>query len=150
MKEFVLVLFFSFQTSPLQESVAPLQLMDLATKKKVIESYHSLDSTFCRDILGRKLNSKLRKDIDEVAEKTGVFVRSCRRQFDNIKKIFKSVEDSSPRTYVSSISSGFGLSKNLAEKYATIVFAASFRIELGKKKLSHLTFDQVTKYFQII
>ena len=45
---------------------APLQLLDTATKKRVIESYHSLDSIFCREILGRKLNSKLRKDLDEV------------------------------------------------------------------------------------
>ena len=72
-----------------QESTLPLQLLDSAMKKRVIESYHSLDAVFCREILGRKLNSKLRKDLDEVSEKTGIFVRACRRQFDNIKKVFK-------------------------------------------------------------
>ena len=30
-----------------------------------------------------------RKDLDEVSEKTGVSLKSCRRQFDNIKRIFK-------------------------------------------------------------
>jgi len=126
-----------------QESTLPLQLLDSAAKKRVIESYHSLDAVFCREILGRKLNSKLRKDLDEVSEKTGIFVRSCRRQFDNIKKVFKAVEDVAPKNYVSSISSNFGLSKNLSEKYAALVFAASFRLELSKKKLVFLTFDQV-------
>ena len=109
----------------------------------MIESYHSLDPGFCREILGRKLNSKLRKDLDEVSEKTGILVRSCRRQFDNIKKVFKAVEDVAPKNYVATISNTFGLSKTLAEKYAALVFAASFRLELTKKKLAYLSFDQV-------
>lgn len=109
----------------------------------MIDTYHSLDSVFCREILGRKLNSKLRKDLDEVADKTGIFVRSCRRQFDNIKKILKAVEEVPPRNYVSCISNTFGLSKNLAEKYAALVFAALFRLEFSKKKLAFLTFEQV-------
>ena len=124
-------------------STAPLQLLDASTRKKVIESYHSLDSAFCREILGRKLNSKLRKDLDEVSEKTGILVRSCRRQFDNIKKMCKAVEDISPRHYIATISRDFGLSKGLAEKYAALVFGAAFRLELSKKKLAFLTFDQV-------
>jgi len=102
-----------------------------------------LDSAFCREILGRKLNSKLRKDLDEVSEKTGILVRSCRRQFDNIKKMCKAVEDISPRHYIATISRDFGLSKGLAEKYAALVFGAAFRLELSKKKLAFLTFDQV-------
>jgi len=93
--------------------------------------------------LGRKLNSKLRKDLDEVSEKTGILVRSCRRQFDNIKKVFKAVEDVAPKNYVNTILNTFELSKSLAEKYAALVFAASFRLELTKKKLAYLTFDQV-------
>jgi len=121
----------------------PLQLLDSTTKKRVIESYHSLDPGFSREILGRKLNSKLRKDLDEVSEKTGILVRSCRRQFDNIKKVFKAVEDVAPKNYVNTILNTFELSKTLAEKYAALVFAASFRLELTKKKLAYLTFDQV-------
>jgi len=121
----------------------PLQLLDSTSKKRVIESYHSLDPGFSREILGRKLNSKLRKDLDEVSEKTGILVRSCRRQFDNIKKVFKAVEDVAPINYVNTILNTFELSKTLAEKYAALVFAASFRLELTKKKLAYLSFDQV-------
>merc|ERR1712001_225516 len=76
-------------------------------------------------------------------KKTGILVRSCRRQFDNIKKVFKAVEDVAPKNYVATISNTFGLSKTLAEKYAALVFAASFRLELTKKKLAYLSFDQV-------
>merc|ERR1712062_274218 len=94
----------------------PLQLLDSTTKKRVIESYHSLDPGFSREILGRKLNSELRKDLDEVSEKTGILVRSCRRQFDNIKKVFKAVEDVAPKNYVNTILNTFELSKSLAEK----------------------------------
>ena len=93
----------------------------------MIESYHSLDPGFSREILGRKLNSKLRKDLDEVSEKTGILVRSCRRQFDNIKKVFKAVEDVAPINYVNTILNTFELSKTLAEKYAALVFAGNFQ-----------------------
>ena len=48
-----------------QESTLPLQLLDSATKKRVIESYHSLDAVFCLEILGQKLYLKLRKDLDK-------------------------------------------------------------------------------------
>ena len=98
----------------------------------MIESYHSLDPGFSREILGRKLNSKLRKDLDEVSEKTGILVRSCRRQFDNIKKVFKAVEDVAPKNYVNTILNTFELSKSLAEKYAALVFAGNFKFHEKK------------------
>ena len=53
------------------------------------------------------------------------------------------MEEVAPKNYVHSIVTTFGLSKPLAEKYAALVFAASFRLELSKKKLAFLTFDQV-------
>jgi endonuclease IV len=46
-----------------------------------------------RELLGKQLNSRLRKDMDDVSEKTRVSLGSCRRQFDNLKRIFKKVED---------------------------------------------------------
>lgn len=139
-------LFGMFETALLsssQDSITPLQLVDLATKKRLKETYYSLDASFCREILGKKLNTRLRKDLDEVAEKTNVLLRSCRRQFDNIKRIFKAVEETPPKLYVVAIVSQFGFSRSLAEKYAALVFASYFKIELGKKKLAFLTFEDV-------
>jgi len=42
--------------------------------------YYSFDESVVREILGKKLNSRTRKDLDEVHEKTGVKLTSCRRQ----------------------------------------------------------------------
>ena len=46
-----------------------------------------------RELLGKKLNSRSRKDLDDVCDKTGVPLGSCRRQFDNVKRIMKRIED---------------------------------------------------------
>lgn len=40
--------------------------------------YYALDDYVAREILGKKLSSRYRKDLDEVAEKTGVRIKSCR------------------------------------------------------------------------
>lgn len=53
----------------------------------------SLDDAVCRELLGKKLSSKYRKDLDEISEKTTIKLKSCRRQFDNIKRITKSIEE---------------------------------------------------------
>jgi hypothetical protein len=39
---------------------------------------------------------------DEISEKTGLHLKSCRRQFDNIKRIFKVIEEM-PGHYVKNI-----------------------------------------------
>lgn len=33
-----------------------------------------------RELLGHKLTQRQRKDLDEISEKTGVRIKSCRRQ----------------------------------------------------------------------
>ena len=49
----------------------------------------SLDPRVSRELIGKKLSSRFRRDLDELAEKTGVSLKSCRRQFDNVKRVFK-------------------------------------------------------------
>ena len=41
---------------------------------------------------------------DEISEKTGLHLKSCRRQFDNIKRIYKVIEEM-PGHYVKNIES---------------------------------------------
>jgi hypothetical protein len=41
-------------------------------------SYYGFDDHVMREIMGKKLSSRQRKDLDEVSEKTGVNLRSCR------------------------------------------------------------------------
>lgn len=55
--------------------------------------YYELDDAVAREILGKKLSSRYRKDLDEVADRTGIRLKSVRRQFDNVKRIFKCVEE---------------------------------------------------------
>jgi len=52
--------------------------------------------------------------MDEVAEKTGITLKSCRRQYDNIKRVFKIVEDL-PSSLAGNIKQHFLLSEDLAK-----------------------------------
>ncbi|CAG0882966.1 unnamed protein product [Darwinula stevensoni] len=49
------------------------------TQSCVIERYYSIHDLVMREILGKKLSSRNRKDLDEVCEKTGVSITSCRK-----------------------------------------------------------------------
>jgi len=110
------------------------------TQKLIIESYYEFDASVMREILGKKLSSRNRNSLDDVSEKTRVPLRACRRQFDNLKQVFKVVEDMMG-SLVSNIRTHFLLSPNLAQQYAAIVFITNNRFETSKKKLSYLTFD---------
>ncbi|XP_055858541.1 acidic fibroblast growth factor intracellular-binding protein isoform X3 [Episyrphus balteatus] len=110
------------------------------TLRLIIEKYYSIDDSVAREILGKKLSSRYRKDLDEVSEKTFVKLKSCRRQFDNVKRIFKAVEEL-PGNITSNIKQQFMLSDTLAKKYASIVFLACIRFETSKKKLNYLSFS---------
>lgn len=112
------------------------------TSQMLIDMYYELDDGVVRELLGKKLTSKGRKDMDEIAEKTGVTSKSCRRQYDNIKKIFKTVEDL-PGSLVTNIKQHFLLPDDLAKRYAAIVFIACLRFEMNKRKLQFLTFPDI-------
>ncbi|GAB6029329.1 hypothetical protein CHUAL_005096 [Chamberlinius hualienensis] len=114
--------------------------IDPKTQRHLIEKYYELDHSVVREVLGRKLSTRFRKDLDEVSDKTNVSVKSCRRQFDNIKRVFKAVEDLRGRL-VHNIRNHFLISETLAKKYAAIVFITNNRFETGKRKLHYLTFD---------
>ncbi|KAK3093996.1 hypothetical protein FSP39_022688 [Pinctada imbricata] len=101
--------------------------------------YYQLDSVVVRELLGKKLSSRNRKDLDDVHEKTKIPIRSCRRQYDNMRRVFKTVEELMG-SLVDNIQSHYLLSEDLAKQYAAIVFIANNRFETGKKKLNHLTF----------
>lgn len=70
--------------------------LEKASKMLIIDQYYSLDDAVCRELLGKKLSSKYRKDLDEISERTVIKLKSCRRQFDNIKRITKCIDESQP------------------------------------------------------
>lgn len=119
------------------------------TRQLLIEKYYEFDDDVVRELLGKKLSSKNRRDLDEVSEKTGKPLKSCRRQFDNIKRVYKAVEEM-PGSKVENIKNSFHLSEDLARKYASIVFLASIRFETSKKKLQSMTFPAWKKCCEVI
>nr|XP_060614159.1 acidic fibroblast growth factor intracellular-binding protein [Anolis sagrei ordinatus] len=106
----------------------------------LIERYYAFDEAFVREVLGKKLSKGTKKDLDDISVKTGVTLKSCRRQFDNFKRVFKAVEELRG-SLVENIQQHFLLSDRLARDYAAIVFFANSRFETGKKKLQYLTFE---------
>lgn len=110
------------------------------TRQLLIEKYYEFNDIVIRELLGRKLSSRYRKDLDEVSEKTGITLKSCRRQFDNVKRIFKVVEDLQG-SVIQNIKNLFLLSEDLAKRYGAVVFMACLRLETGKKKLQYLSFN---------
>ncbi|KAF9964260.1 hypothetical protein BGZ70_006711 [Mortierella alpina] len=112
-----------------------------SAKQHLIERYYSFDESVIREILGKKLNSRTRKDLDEVHEKTGVKLTSCRRQFDNLKRVMKKVEDAEGRTLVQDIEHQFLLPHHLARQYAHILFIADNKLDTFRKRLSCYQFQ---------
>lgn len=42
--------------------------------------YYTFDDGFVREVLGKKLSKGTKKDLDDIGAKTGVTLKSCRRQ----------------------------------------------------------------------
>jgi len=115
--------------------------LDNDTRDILIEKYYDLDSSVVRELLGRKFTSRFRKDMDEVAEKTGVSLKSCRRQFDNMKRVYKAVEEM-PGNFIQNIKNQFNLSEGLARRYSVVVFVACHKFDTTRKKLAQVSFEQ--------
>lgn len=110
----------------------------------LIEKYYQFDKEVVRELLGKKLTGRLRKDLDDVSEKTNIPLKSCRRQFDNVKNVLRAVEEIEGGGLADTIKKLFLLSDTLARQYACICFMAINKIETGKKRLLYLTFDDLT------
>lgn len=56
--------------------------------------YYAFDDSFVREVLGKKLSKGTKKDLDDISSKTGVTLKSCRRQVNCIlrSKVTISVE----------------------------------------------------------
>jgi hypothetical protein len=110
------------------------------TQRILVEKYYDFEDSVIREILGKKLSGRNRKDLDDVSDKTSVGIKSCRRQFDNVKRVYKTVEDMSGNLSLN-IQTNFLLPKNLAQKYAAVVYIANNRFETNKRKLQYLQFS---------
>ena len=114
-----------------------------SAKRSLIESYYSFDETVVREFLGKKLSTKNRKDLDHISEKTGISLKSCQRQFDNIKQVLRVVDDHEG-SLVENIKQHFILPDEPARIYSSVVFMSANRFETNKKKLSSFSFSDFT------
>lgn len=105
----------------------------------LVQRYYAFDEGFARELLGKKLSKGTKKDLDEISARTGVSIKSCRRQFDNFKRVFKAVEELRG-PLADNIQQLFLLPPPLARDYAAVVFFANSRFETGKRRLQFLNF----------
>jgi methyl-accepting chemotaxis protein len=123
-----------FLHHPKQLSTQLIFSLTPVTKQVLIHSYYRLDSRVTRELLGKKLTHRVRKELDDIATKTRTSVLGCRRMFDNLKRITKRVEDASA-DIVAAIMSHFLLARELAAQYAHIIFINTHRLDTTKRKL---------------
>ncbi len=95
-----------------------------------------------RELLCHKLTQRQRKDLDEISEKTGYRyrIKSCRRQFDNLRRITRTLEDLKG-PILKNITENFCLPVKIAEQYTAFVFIARNQFEISKRKMSHLSLE---------
>ena len=55
--------------------------------------YYEFDGHLTRELLGKKLTLRVRNDLDVLGGKVSILLRSCFRQFDNLRRIFSVLED---------------------------------------------------------
>jgi hypothetical protein len=108
--------------------------------QRLTTNYYQYDARVMRELLGYKLTQRQRKDLDDLSEKTGYRVKSVRRQFDNLRRITRNIEDLKG-TLHNNVIENFCLPNKMAEQYACLLFIASNQFEISKKKLNYLTLD---------
>ena len=100
-----------------------------------------------REFLGKRLTSKLKKDLPEISQKTNKSVRTCRRQLENFRRVYRRVCDLDGDPW-SLIHQYFCISPGLTDAYATVIFYSTNRIETKKRRLasySYAEFESVGK-----
>ncbi len=115
-----------------------------ASELLMIDRYYSFDDSVVREFLGRRLSQKARRDLDDVAEATHTTLSSCRRQFDNLKRIMAMLEDTNNQLQciaVDEIMTKFHLSSELASWYTAYIFLIHRRFNLSssRKPTAHLS-----------
>ncbi|ETV94818.1 hypothetical protein H310_11486 [Aphanomyces invadans] len=98
---------------------------------EMTEKYYGFDGAVVRRLLGKKLTSRAQKDLDEVSENSLRTLKNCRRQFENLRRVYVFLEEKNfqgPLTRL--ICEQFLISEKLAAKYACVVFLLHGRFEV--------------------
>ena len=116
-------------------------------QRQLLGKYYSFESTVMRAFLGRKLTNKFRKDLDDVEQQCDIPLRSVRRQFDNLRRIFDRYDDVGDSVVLTTVQEflemEFLLPRHLSRSYACAIFllAHRFQLQISKKKYQLLTWE---------
>lgn len=101
----------------------------------VIDKYWSLDDSFVREILNKRL-VKSRKDLEDISESTGLNLRRITRQLENIKRIYGTFEDTPNLVgnIYHLIAKNYLLSHSLCRRYACITFLLYSKFTITSKR----------------
>ncbi|KAH8853539.1 Acidic fibroblast growth factor intracellular-binding protein [Schistosoma japonicum] len=117
------------------------------TRKQLIYLYYSLDESFLRELVGRRLSNKSRRELADIAERCELQLRSCKRQFDNLWCVARRTEDL-PGPLTDNIKNCFLLPERLAECYAAVIFITSNRyIHTNQKGEAVVSIDLDLQFF---
>ena len=102
----------------------------------LLERYYALDDGVLALVLERgKLSRRARRDVEDIAQSTGVPLRSCLRQFDNLARIAAAVEEVQyPAATL--LERQYRLPPELATRYACVVYLLGHRMQLKNISLA--------------
>ncbi|KAH9258994.1 hypothetical protein BASA81_002614 [Batrachochytrium salamandrivorans] len=126
----------------LEEPEASCCLLELpqSVHAELSKRFYQFDSTVMREFLNRKFTARARKDwLEEVSETTGVPLRSCLRQYDNIRRLFDAADETgfqrppaSPVGMAEAIGAEFHLPPALMRSYEQILFLMCHRFNIKR------------------
>eukprot|EP00003_Mantamonas_plastica_P012565 TRINITY_DN2249_c0_g1_i8.p1 TRINITY_DN2249_c0_g1~~TRINITY_DN2249_c0_g1_i8.p1 ORF type:complete len:297 (+),score=67.02 TRINITY_DN2249_c0_g1_i8:712-1602(+) len=93
-------------------------VMDDSEWKGLCALYFDFDDQVYRYFIGKKINNRLRKDLEDISEDTAIPLRACQRQFDNLRLLYKTYDDlENPGICSRDIQALFDLSKDQCRRY---------------------------------
>ena len=115
-------------------------------KRDLVSKYYSFDSRVFRHFLGRKLTNKFQKDLDDVRDEVGIPLRSVRRQFDNLRRVFDFYDDVGDNVVMTTqtlLEIEYFLPDHLSRAYSCALFLLvhRFQLQISKKKYQLLTWE---------
>ena len=94
--------------------------------------YFSLDEAVVRELVGRRLVGKTRRDMDDISKRTMVPLASGRRHFDNLCAVMKTIEES-PSNLFTLVKRKFLLPPELIHCYVVALFLNYHQIDVNSQ-----------------
>lgn len=110
---------------------------------RMIHLYYSFDTSVAKELIGRKITSRGRRDIDDVADASNVPLRSCKRQFENVRRVFASLEETTQFqcNVFQYLSQQYLLSPSHGLRYTALLFLLYSRFQVyNKRRLQRLDY----------